>query len=97
FSRDWSSDVCSSDLPRPAHGEHVHIDPVEAPGRHPAGDAMTADAVLVELGPGDEPMLGGGEFVDGGGAHVAHPAASRGDSPETQIGRASCRYRETEQ
>src|SRR5690606_40343500 len=88
FSRDWSSDVCSSDLDLPGV-------PGDLPG---AAGAAWGDG---EGEPGRPQSEGTTDVVpgrlDGAGApgqgHGAHPAAPLPAAVARQIGRASCRER----
>src|SRR5690606_39764957 len=93
FSRDWSSDVCSSDLERdvlPGKARHAHVD----------GDG----AVRVLLGvedaghgfEGKDALAGfGGERLDDAARAVAAGlgAAAVGVQDLDKIGRATCRHR----
>src|SRR5690606_39868621 len=89
FSRDWSSDVCSSDLSLEALGYWPL--PAEAePAPAPAGEAAAA-------GPAREPAVEVTAEAGDTAATVAAfidraPAASKAGD-EAEIGRASCRER----
>src|SRR5690606_40753625 len=94
FSRDWSSDVCSSDLParEPAPDK-------EPQGRRlPAGSLeLLGQLVVVEHLPGTcEPADGGPESNDQGqrGDNGEDPRVRH--RPVIQIGRAACRGRRQE-
>src|SRR5207247_4310900 len=82
-TRDWSSDVCSSDLGAPAHG----LDRAQ----RGAGEQIAAERSENERdGAADEE--GGTQAAQGLGPVLARRAD---DEDDVQIGRASCRERET--
>src|SRR3546814_1566702 len=80
---DWSSDVCSSDLPQPAH----------TPGYSGAGPPTAGKALLrafiIAVDKADHIAFGNGDMPKPGGA-----AFGDGNMPKAdQTGRASCRER----
>src|SRR5207302_8298975 len=83
FSRDWSSDVCSSDL-RPAGGP--------AGGHRPRGEATP---VRPRRRPGEAQRALGRAGVRGRGIGVKKSGRKKAQNAqkEAEIGRASCRER----
>src|SRR5690606_8155152 len=75
FSRDWSSDVCSSDLPQLPPAGGAHLQP-QAAG--PVGlDARLLPAPRLRVDPGDEPAPPG--------VHRGGPPAGRGRPPAPRL------------
>src|SRR5690606_40176513 len=84
FSRDWSSDVCSSDLPTP-----VALTRLRAPGS--VMGPSSADAVKAVIA-ASALLPTYGTAVDPVSAYEKLEAKSAAPAPK--IGRASCRERE---
>src|SRR5690606_39360039 len=90
FSREWSSDVCSSDL-------------AEAVGRRIVAVEVAVALVVLALGGAFAPVLDFGRRVDalgdglaaGRAADRAHAAADQGTdrAEDAELGRAPCRER----
>src|SRR5690606_39870237 len=89
FSRDWSADVCSSDLKRPACGDgFVHGKTEQCDDGDPDGGPCRADCTWAAVA------------IDAGGGHVCALMANDalkcwGNNffGQLEIGRASCRGR----
>src|SRR5690606_40940537 len=89
FSRDWSSDVCSSDLP--ARSGFELVDQLEpSPGPLDLAAGARGEALIGEALEGDGALAVGVRSVRE--PAVEHGAAHVLDMVE-QIGRASCRER----
>src|SRR5207245_6646781 len=86
--RDWSSDVCSSDLVHPVG----HAVPAGVSGDVVVADVLAdAHGVEVDVAPGGDDVdvpHGVGQLAAGAGLVVRQV---RGGEPGGQIGRASCR------
>src|SRR5690606_39897308 len=88
FSRDWSSDVCSSDLP--PRDAAVFL------GGNFSGEAMRRAATLLETVEPSGPVIAERATCDMLAFFTARPITCAGNilrPVELQIGRASCRGR----
>src|SRR3546814_19869356 len=83
---DWSSDVCSSDLPL-LPGVHWLLPPGLASRPKPIRAAASKSG-LVTLG-----SSSGLQIISGGMRHSADPIPATAEASMLQIGRASCRER----
>src|SRR5207249_6410227 len=85
--RDWSSDVCSSDLERVNRLGHVLLEPLAAPG----GGEFHQQTAPFGRQPGREPVEAFLQlFVQLG---RFGPSPFLGEGADDEIGRASCRER----
>src|SRR5437870_7848166 len=80
WPRDWSSDVCSSDLPRSAGPEGAAARRGRAPGPAPGRSAPRPSPTLLAQPAGDV----GREVADG---HVRARPRDRGRSEERRVGK----------
>src|SRR5690606_40591609 len=89
FSRDWSSDVCSSDLTHQAAGAVAFLVLAHVDARH--GVLVVEEHLAERLGQLGLAYAGGAEEDEGadGPLLIAHACAAAAHG--VQIGRASCR------
>src|SRR5690606_41152068 len=97
FSRDWSSDVCSSDLLYFAkvRGQRSYCVSFRVPGVVPQSTFISVDGPTRSIRPvsaADGPA-GTAQLVVGGGGHPV----GRSGREIAEIGRASCRERAAEE